>query len=214
MKIEYLDHMGSDLTVVNAARVSLAKYKEAMDQSDEKLIRYLAEHNHWTPAGQPQIQVRIAAPIFVARQWFRSNVGCVRNEQSRRYIDSEPTFFTPPEWRSRPEGSIKQGSGEVLDTRKQYRANQAYEAGVYAAEQAYKALLEWGVAPEQARMVLPQSMYTEWVETGSLAYFARVWGLRVDSHAQGEIQELASMLDPIIRPLFPISWEALTGVTT
>lgn len=210
MKIEYIDHMGTDLTVVNAARVSLAKHKEVMDQSDEKLIRYLAAHNHWTPSGQPQIQVRISAPIFVARQWFRSTIGVVRNEQSRRYIDSEPMFFTPSEWRSRPEGSIKQGSGEALDALKQYRVNQAYEAGIHAAERAYKTMIEWGVAPEQARMILPQSMYTEWVETGSLAYFARVWGLRVDNHAQGEIQELANLLDPIIRPLFPISWGALT----
>jgi thymidylate synthase (FAD) len=214
MKIEYISHMGSDLTVVNAARVSLGKWRESLDASDEKLIKYLVRNKHISPLCHPQIQVRISAPLFVARQWFRSNVGCVRNETSRRYVDTAPSFYTPDAWRARPEGSIKQGSGGALDVHKQYRANQAYEAGVYAAEQAYKALLEWGVAPEQARMVLPQSAYTEWVETGSLAYFARVWGLRVDSHAQGEIQELASMLDPIIRPLFPVAWEALTGVTT
>jgi len=214
MKIEYLDHMGSDLTIVNAARVSLAKHKEAMDQSDEKLIRYLAEHNHWTPFGQPQIQVRIAAPIFVARQWFRSTIGVVRNEQSRRYIDSEPEFYIPDVWRSRPEGSIKQGSGGEITGDLWADIHREYQDSIYACMLTYERMIEWGVAPEQARMVLPQAMYTEWVEAGSLAYFARVWGLRVDAHAQGEIQELASMLDPIVRPLFPISWEALTGVTT
>jgi thymidylate synthase (FAD) len=210
MKIEYISHMGSDLTVVNAARVSMAKHKRKLDDSDKRLIKYLVDNNHISPLCHPQIQVRITAPIFVARQWMRSNVGCVRNETSRRYVDSAPSFYTPDTWRARPDGSIKQGSGAALDKLKQYRSNQAYEAAIHSAEAAYKALLEWGVAPEQARMVLPQSMFTEWVETGSLAYFARVWKLRIDAHAQGEIQELANLLDPIISPLFPISWAALT----
>lgn len=212
MKAELLDVLGSDLTVVNAARVSFDKWHDQFDLgSDTKLIKYLATHGHWTPFGQPQIQMRIKAPIFVARQLFRSNAGTVRSEVSRRYVDSAPEFFTPTEWRSRPDGSIKQGSGEPMLPYLQYKAELMYAKAVEQCVDAYNALLAWGIAPEQARMVLPQSMMTSWVETASLAYWARVYKLRTDAHAQAEIQDLARQIGDIIAPLFPVSWAALVA---
>lgn len=211
MKIELLDYLGSDLTIVNAARVSMDKWHDEFDEeSDTRLLRYLALHNHWTPFAQPQIQVRVTAPIFVARQFFKSTTGTVRNETSRRYVDSAPEFFYPEEWRSRPQGNIKQGSGAPLEPATAYKAEQTYRNAVDACRHAYDALLTWGVAPEQARMVLPQSMFTQWVETGSLAYWARVYGLRSGSHAQQEIQDLVRELDVIMVRLFPVAWPALT----
>ena len=216
MKVEYIDHMGSDLSVVNAARVSFSKQKPEVDEKDGHLINYLAREKHWSPFSHPKISVRVSAPIFVARQWEKHRVGAVRaydiydhSEVSRRYVDSDPEFYFPDAWRRRPDGSIKQGSGAAFDGAKSDELSAYYSDAMRAAEYCYQVLLYEGVAPEQARMVLPQSMYTEWVETGSLAYFARVRELRVDAHAQAEIQELAAMLDPIIGPLFPLSWEAL-----
>lgn len=211
MKIELLDVLGDDLMVVNAARVSMAKERYEFDmESDSKLISYLAEHEHWTPFGHPQIQFRVTVPIFVARQWTRSVIGTVRNEISRRYVDKEPAIFIPESWRARPEGSIKQGSGSDVDTHTQFKAENLYREAVKVCLTAYDTLLHWGIAPEQARMILPQSMYTQWIETGSLAYWARFYKLRSDPHAQQEIQACADMVDAAIKPLFPVSWEALT----
>jgi thymidylate synthase (FAD) len=179
-------------------------------ESDTRLIKYLAREKHVTPFFHPQIQLRITAPIFVARQWFRSTVGAARSEISRRYVDSAPEFFVPSTWRARPEGSIKQGSGGDLDAENQVRAAGAYGRALGACQSAYDHLIKMGVAPEQARMILPQSMMTTWIETGSLAYWARFYGLRADCHAQLEIQRCAEMVAQIIEPLFPVSWEALT----
>jgi thymidylate synthase (FAD) len=216
MQIEYVDHMGSDLMVANVARVSMDKYHDVFDESDAKLIKYLAVNGHWSPLSHPKIQVRITLPVFVARQWEKHRVGVVRgydifdqNEVSRRYVDSDPTFFHPKTWRKRPEKSIKQGSGSDLTTAMQRAASDIYEGAICRAESDYKALLAMNVAPEQARIILPQAMYTMWIETGSLVYWARVYNLRVDPHAQREIQDLAKQLDPIIRLLFPVSWGAL-----
>jgi thymidylate synthase (FAD) len=209
MKAEYIDHMGNDLTVANAARVSMGKWKAELDDADVKLIGYLARHNHWTPFGQPAIQLRITVPIFVARQAHRSTVGTVRNEESRRYVDDDPEFFVPVVWRSRPEKSIKQGSGGPLPTHLSWKADAIYGGAIDHCEQTYKNLLALGVAPEQARMVLPQSMMTSWIETGTLAYWWRFYGLRSDSHAQKEIQELAAMIKAVVEPLFPVCWAAL-----
>jgi thymidylate synthase (FAD) len=207
MKAELLAHFGDDLMVVNAARVSFAKWKDKLDEKDEKLIRYLVKHDHWTPLAHPQIQFRITAPMFVARQWFRSTVGVARNEESRRYVDHEPTFFAPGEWRKRPDGSIKQGSGEV------HKHSEQFDAMAAAQEQQslnlYKWMIEEGIAPEQARMVLPQSAQTTWIETGSLAYYGRICKQRLDAHAQKEIQDLAREISDRIAPLFPVSWQAL-----
>ena len=209
MKAEYISHMGDDLTVVNAARVSFDKESEEVSFGDRKLIKYLADHGHWTPFSHPQITMRYTVPIFIARQEFKHIVGFTRNEVSRRYVDNEPEFFTPEVWRARPEGSVKQGSGgEVEDW--EY-VEEAYEICVEIAHIGYQKLLDLGVAPEQARMVLPQSMYTSYYITGSLSAFARMVKQRSDPHAQVEIQELAGMVDKVIRPLYPISWKALTG---
>ena len=217
MKAEILAVFGNDLTVVNAARVSMDKWHAEFDfESDTRLINYLAREGHWSPFSHPKATFMITAPIFVARQWEKHRVGCVRgydiydqNEQSRRYVDDEPEFFVPTEWRSRPDGSIKQGSGEPL-TGKQHDACAVLLD--WAHEQALKAytyLLQKNVAPEQARMVLPQTMYTTWIETGSLAYCARLCGLRIDAHAQREICDLATQVAEQMAQSFPVSWAAL-----
>lgn len=187
----------------------MAKWKTEFDDSDSKLIAYLAREGHWTPFAQPQICFRLTAPIFVARQWYRHTVGVVRSEVSRRYVDSEPEFFYPKNWRLRPERNIKQGSGGLAGDDEQFGADLLYEDLIAKAVSNYRQLLEMGIAPEQARMILPQSMMTQWVETGSLAYWARVCTLRLDSHSQAETRELASHVAAHMKSAFPVSWEAL-----
>ena len=207
MKVELIDSMGTDLTVVNAARVSFDKQHDEFTHRDEKLIAYLAKQGHWTPFGHPQLQFRISAPIFVARQLVKHQVGLVWNEVSRRYVDSNPSFYITNDWRVRAENK-KQGSGEGLIelTGKDYSLIQkANEASV----EAYNHLLSKGVAPEQARMVLPQSLYTDWYWTGSLYAFARICKLRMSDDAQAETKEIAKKLSALIRPKFPISWKYL-----
>jgi len=207
MHAEYVDHMGTDLTVVNAARVSFDKHSTELTDGDAKLINYLARHKHWTPFGHPMITLRLKAPVFVRTQLFKHKVGFTENEVSRRYVDSEPEVFFPSVWRSRPEQGMKQGSGtKELD---QFKATRLADSAFDNAMLMYYELLDMGVAPEQARMVLPQSMYTEWYWTGSLAAYARMCGLRLDPHAQAETREIAQMCADIIQPLFPVSWEAL-----
>jgi thymidylate synthase (FAD) len=223
MKAEYIEHMGSDISVVNSARVSFDKQSEfeysadesgnvitSLNEKDVKLIRYLASHNHWTPFSHPQITVRETVPIFVARQRFKHMVGFTYNEVSRRYVDDAPSFYAPIEWRSRPDKSIKQGSGGTHPENLKYR--KWYEEFISQAELLYNTMIAEGVAPEQARMVLPQSMYTSYYVTGSLAAWARAYSQRIDvkGGAQAEIAELASIWDKIIQPLFPVSWEHLT----
>lgn len=217
MKVDYIDHMGSDLRVVNAARVSFDKVStwersdyNLNDQSlvnvlldkDAKLIWYLAKHKHWTPFGHCQATFRIQAPIFVARQLGKHQVGMVWNEVSRRYVDSDPEFFHPDLFRSRADDK-KQGS--MPDAVIEYNMKPLIEY----VTQCYENMLNKGVCPEQARMVLPQSMYTEWYWTGSLAAWARVCKLRLDPHTQRETQEVAKMLDKEMVKLYPISWKAL-----
>ena len=208
MKAEYITHMGDDLMVVNAARVSFGKQKSAMDEKDAKLIGYLARHNHWTPFANPQITLRETVPIFVARQRFKHMVGFNYNEVSRRYVDDEPELFVPDVWRSRPDGSVKQGSGEVH--RNSASWSEATANATRHCLNIYNAMIADGIAPEQARMILPQSMMTSYYVTGSLAAFARAYKQRIDGHAQQEIQQLAHQWGTIIEPLFPVSWAALT----
>ena len=211
MKAELLNVMGDDLMVVNAARVSMAKHHDVFDpESDARLIRYLAREGHWTPFGQPQAQFRIEAPIFVARQWYRHVVGTVRSEVSRRYVDDEPRFFVPKEWRSRPDGNIKQGSGEALTKQDQSYLHYLLINMHERALDGYRDMLIRGVAPEQARMILPQTMYTTWIETASLAYWSRLCNLRLDNHAQKETGELAFQVAEHMAKAFPVSWSALT----
>lgn len=203
------DKLGNDLTVVNAARVSLGKRKEEFDDSDEKLIKYLATHNHFTPFSQPQIQLHIKMPIFVARQYFKHQIGLTRNEISRRYVKSEPDFFLPDILRKQSP-SVKQGSLEESvehNTELTTLMTNFYNSSL----DLYNRLLEHDVCAEQARMVLPQSAYTEFIETGSLFAYARIHRLRSDPHAQKEIREYASGIDQIMRELFPISWKYLTN---
>tara|TARA_R110000737_G_C14547097_1_gene480040 strand:+ start:608 stop:1246 length:639 start_codon:yes stop_codon:yes gene_type:complete len=207
MKVELIDKLGTDLTVINAARVSFDKHHEKFTDGDENLIKYLASHRHWTPFGHPQLQFRITAPIFVARQLVKHQIGLVWNEVSRRYVESKPQFYLTEEWRNKAENK-KQGSGkeivELTPEEWSYIDN-AYEW----ANNAYSMLLKRGVAPEQARMMLPQATYTEWYWTGSLHAFSRVCNLRLTDDAQEETREVAKKISNIIKEKFPVSWKYL-----
>jgi len=224
MKIDVLDKgfvtlmhcTDTDLTVVDCARVSFGKESDwegfdpesggggayYLSAKDTKLIAYLAREGHWSPFSHPQIRLRVKAPIFIRTQLFKHKVGAAENEVSRRYIDDEPVYYLPDMWRGRPDESIKQGSSNDL-------INFTYNHEAHLA--VYRRALAEGVAPELARMVLPQSTYTEWIWTGSLAFFARVYNQRSDPHAQLEAQQYAKAIAEIIEPLFPVSWKALTG---
>lgn len=209
-KIEVLEVFGNDLTVVNAARVSFAKESHEFSASDAKLVQYLAKHNHVSPFFHPQVRLRIKMPIFVAREWFRHQIGFARNEVSRRYVDFTPEVWTPaPDDLRERDPKLKQGS----------RENPIENSVIVSAEIKdqcdgmvcfYNQLLARGVAPEIARSVLPQGMYTEFVETGSLAAYARLVALRTDPGAQREIQAYARGIVELLTPHFPISWKALT----
>jgi len=207
ISIELIDHLGDDLTVANAARVSFGKWKTEFDERDAKLINYLASHEHMSPFRHPQIQLRCKAPIFIARQLQKHTIGLSWNEVSRRYVDTDVEFFVPDSWRSRPDDGIKQGSG--CDIADQDYLMFEYEDFIKRAEAVYEYFLDKGVAPEMARMVLPQSMLTEWIWTGSLQAFFHVYRLRIDYHAQKEAQEFAKQLGHILEDLFPHSMDAL-----
>jgi thymidylate synthase (FAD) len=221
--VDLIDYMGSDLSVVNAARVSFNKesywdsdpnwtgYQEhKLLERDTKLIKYLAKHNHFTPFCHPQISLRIKCPIFVRAQLGKHQVGLVMNEVSRRYVTFEPEIYVPM-WRAAPTDGAKQGSsGAIEDMDLCIKMRQEYQGVINECLDLYNKLLADGVAPEQARSILPQGTYTEFVWTGSLYAFARVYNLRIDSHAQWEIQEYAKAIDKIIAPLFPVSWQTLT----
>lgn len=206
MHAKYIDHMGDDLMVVNAARVSFDKRHEYFDATDERLINYLARHNHWTPFGHPTITIEETVPIWIARQRMRSNVGFVYNEVSRRYVDDEPTFYKP-EWYERVD-NLKQGSANHTIPNLP-PADRYFQDVIDVAQAAYRELLAMNVAPEQARAVLPLATYTSYYVTGSLAAWARIYQLRIDPHASKEMQEMAAQWDTILAPLFPFSWEAL-----
>ena len=207
--VEVLDVFGSDLTVVNAARVSFAKESHEFTEQDGKLIRYLAKHHHITPFFHPQVQLRIKMPIFVAREWFRHQIGFARNEVSRRYVDSPPECYIPEasDIRAR-DVNKKQGSKQEPVDNAEYAHEHIREMTIQAMD-TYTTLLKAGAAPEVARMVLPQSMYTEFIETGSLAAYARLCNLRLDPTAQKEIRDYASAVDTLLREKFPVSWVAL-----
>ena len=215
MMIELLDHQGNDNTVANTARVSMQFGGEEWrvlpenytEVKRDKLIKFLATNNHTSPFRHNSITLRINVPIFLARQLGKHQVGMSWNEVSRRYVDEQPTVYKPEVWRTRPEGNIKQGSGKGTVP----EAARCYDTAMNVALESYHRLLDIGVAPEQARMVLPQSMMTEVIWTGSLMAFAHVYKLRADGHAQVEAREFAEELDSIIRPLFRVSWSALIG---
>ena len=207
--VELLEVFGSDLTVVNAARVSFAKESLEFNEKDAKLVTYLAKHHHISPFFHPQIHMRIKMPIFVAREWFRHTIGFARNEVSRRYVDSPPECYIPKvnDIRER-DSNKKQGSKDTPVANAEY-VHEALNDATHSAMDAYTMLLQNGVAPEIARMVLPQSMYTEFVETGSLAAYARLCNLRLDPSAQKEIREYADAVVSLLEPKFPVSWKAL-----
>ena len=216
IKIELVDVMGDDSSVSNSARVSFNKWKEEFDESDAKLISYLAKHKHMTPFRHNQIQIRCKAPIFLVRQLGKHQAGLSWNEVSRRYVKTEPEFFIPEEWRSIPEGSIKQGSGETFTntienflTGTEETVELTYSDFIRTSLEFYNTLIKSGVAPEMARMVLPQSMQTEWIWSGNLLAFAHVYKERIASGAQLEAQDFAKKLDSVVRPIFPVAWAAL-----
>ena len=201
--------MGDDLMVVNAARVSFAKEAIEFKEHDAKLIRYLAKHNHISPFFHPQIQFRIRMPIFVAREWYRHQIGFSRNEVSRRYVSDMPECWNPSahEFRAKDE-KVKQGSKDE-PVELALSAKNIYDTSTRISLEAYDELLKLGVAPEIARTVLPQSMYTEFIETGSLAAYARLYKLRSSPDAQREIQSYADEIGKILEDKFPVSWKAL-----
>ena len=223
IEVTYIDHMGTDLTVANAARVSFGKVSEMEDdpwgppklkEKDDKLIRYLAKHKHISPFGHCFASFHIKAPVFVARQLVKHKF--LRwNEISRRYVDEDPEIYEPDVWRGRSKDK-KQGSyGDVTD----YAMNfvwwddyklgdqiEFYKKGVVAM---YKRMIEIGIAPEQARMVLPQSTMTEWYWSGSLDAFADMCNLRCKTDTQLETRIVANMVSNKMLELFPVSWEAL-----
>jgi len=207
MQATLINSMGDDLTAVNAARVSFAKKKDVFDDKDERLIRYLAKHKHWTPFSHIMLQFRITAPIFVARQWYRHTVGFARNEESRRYIRDEPQYFLPDEIRSEPEGNIKQGSGGKHQRNELWKLR--YDGKVRECIDTYRTMIADGVAPEQARMVLPQGVETSWVETASLYAYARLCNERMQSDAQVEIRDLAEKIHEQAKDIAPVCWKEL-----
>lgn len=223
MTVSLIDWMGSDLSVVNAARVSFAKESDweypkdntlidryeypMLPEKDQKLIAYLAKHNHWTPFAHAFLSFRIKAPIFVARQLVKHQVGLAWNEVSRRYVDDEPEAWLPEMWRKRSE-SAKQGSlNEPVEN--DLEIDYGVRDLMITLLDAYNGLLEAGVAPEQARMVLPLNTMTEWIWSGSLMAFARVCKLRLDPHAQAETREVAQLINNLVPKEFEHSWKAL-----
>ena len=206
MKVELIDRMGTDLSVVNAARVSYSKTKDVFDGKDEKLIKFLAEHEHWSPFAHASMQFRIKAPIFVARQLVKHQVGLVWNEVSRRYVDFPPEIYKPDAWRGRPVNS-KQGSDGEVELGQTIDHN--LETTMESCLILYNTMIQKGVAPEQARMVLPQSMMTEWYWSGTVYAFARVCNLRCKPDTQKETQDVANMIDKLADEAFPYCWKYL-----
>jgi len=217
--VTYIDHMGSDLSVVNAARVSFGKKSEALGTSgvvgetmtpilndpDKKLIKYLAKHKHMSPFGHAFASFHVKAPIFVARQLVKHKF--LRwNEISRRYVDDKPEFYEPDEWRGRADDK-KQGSAGAVES---VPVGALKVQGYCLA--AYQDLLSSGICPEQARMVLPQSTMTEWYWSGSLDAFADMCNLRCKGDTQLETRLVANQICDSMHKLFPLSWKALRGL--
>jgi thymidylate synthase (FAD) len=234
IKATYIDHMGSDLSVVNAARVSFGKESDWADgpndwevvlhDRDAKLIKYLAEHKHLSPFGHAFASFHVKAPIFVARQLVKHKF--LRwNEISRRYVDDPPEVYVPEVWRGKSKDK-KQGSAGVVDLTATNSWGGEYEGrfgeqnlseevweSMFDAKDLYESLLEIGVAPEQARMVLPQSTMTEWYWSGSLDAFADMCKLRCKEDTQYETRLVADQISEHMQELFPVSWVALVGET-
>ena len=208
MFVKLIDSMGTDLSVVNAARVSFGKRKEEVTKGDKFLIKYLAEHGHWSPFAHCSAQFHIKAPVFVARQLVKHQVGLSWNEISRRYVDTDVEFHKVDKWRGRAKDK-KQGSDEDKEIQRSAECYLLKSETENNALICYEELLDAGVAPEQARMILPQSMMTEWYWSGTLYAFARVCNLRCASDAQYETRIVANLINIECGKLFPISWMEL-----
>lgn len=217
IKVELLDSMGDDLDVCNAARVSFAKETQwaAMEagegmlaSGDVKLINYLAKHDHWTPFAHTALKFRVAAPVPIRTQCFKHKIGMVENEESRRYISTTPEIFIPEFFRSKPEGNIKQGSGEKHEYSDAWLDE--YQAVVGLAVKTYTSMLNDGICPEQARFILPQGAIVNWIWTGNLVSFANFYNKRTDTNAQREVQVVAELVGKEVERIFPVSWPALT----
>lgn len=206
-KVELLETFGSDLTVVNAARVSLGKHVDEFTEKDAKLCKYLADHDHTSPFFHPQARFRLKMPIWMAREWFRHTIGFARNEVSRRYVDDQPTFHVPEFVRGRA-ANKKQGSLDDAHHDSNLMLAVIKESTSDSLSY-YTKLINSGVPPEQARMILPQNMMTEFIETGSLAAYARLCKLRMGPDAQKEIQDVAGMVSDALKEHFPVTWAVL-----
>jgi thymidylate synthase (FAD) len=233
IKAELLDYMGDDLAVVDAARVSFNKTSEwvvvdghekgkpekgvhvgagvyrTLSDGDQKLIKFLATHDHWTPFAHTALKFRVAAPVPIRTQCFKHKIGMVENEESRRYISTTPEIFVPEFFRAKPEGSIKQGSGEKHKASDAWRSE--YDRATRHAVSIYEMMIEDGLCPEQARFILPQGAIVNWIWTGNLVSFANFYNKRTEATAQYEVRLLAESVGEKIAELFPVSWEALTG---
>jgi thymidylate synthase (FAD) len=216
--VELIDSMGTDISVVDAARVSFKKKSyylyddddpnvEYLSDKDKKLLKYLADHNHIIPFAHAFLSFRIKAPIFIARQLGKHQVGLAWSEVSRRYVDEEPEFFFPKEWRGKPLNS-KQGSDGVFDPNQPLYNLDVWSRAICARNLAiYNQVIIDGLCPEQARTFLPQNMMTEWIWSGSLLAFIRVCNLRLDPHTQKETQDVAKRIAYYLDQRFPNSWE-------
>ena len=203
--VSYVNHMGGDLSVVNAARVSFGKQSNyengQLSEKDRRLIHYLARHRHTSPFGHCFASFHVCAPVFVARQLVKHKF--LRwNEISRRYVDEDPEFYEAPFWRGRSVDKKQGSSGKVRSNANVHYFNEN-------ALRMYKQLIDEGVAPEQARMVLPQSMMTEWHWSGSLDAFADMCNLRCADDTQAETSFVADAIDEEMEQLFPVAWKEL-----
>lgn len=209
IEVDLVHHVGDDLDVVDAARVSFDKPSSAYTkEQNEKLIRYLANHKHHSPFNHSFLSFRVKAPIFVARQLVKHKF-LPWNEVSRRYVDSEPEFYFPEYWRKKAD-NVKQGSsGESIDNDTGVDAGWRYVNKLLVSQ--YNWMLKQGVCPEQARMALPQNMMTEWRWSGTLGAFLDMLVLRLDPHTQKETRDVAEKIAVIVKELFPVSYEAYLG---
>lgn len=213
MQVQYIAHSGSDLLVVNAARVSFAKESKQFNDKDQKLITYLAEHKHWLPFRHPQVTLRCKAPLPIARHLGKHQVGFSWSEESRRYIDTPPEFYWPDKWRKRAENKKQGSTDEESEWMIGDKDGQTYEdygwSLIESLSELYTNMIHHGVAPEQARLILPLNMMVNWVWTGSLLGWAQMCKARLADDAQRETQEFARKVQDVVAPLYPVSWDNL-----
>lgn len=208
ISVTYMDHLGTDLTIVNAARVTMGVSHEELNEKDTRLLRFLARENHRTPFRHAQVSFRCSAPIAIARQLGKHQVGFSWNEMSRRYKDGAVECFIPETIFKRPD-NLHSGSGVAFEAPLSEALRKVFAGAYHDAVTLYESLLDDGVAPEQARFVLPQGMVTEWVWTGSLYGWAELCRQRLSSHAQYEVRLFAQQIAAEMKRLYPIAWEAL-----